>query len=812
MVFNDLSQDAKKNAVQAFMDYFDDEVSQRMLESIGNLEATRFIDVDVSMDADGAFSLEAEKRKTPCFADGNDVPPKPERLKQTDDTVDQLFCEAYNKAVRSLATSWNDIQGAMKRHPDALAALKADDRFMTAWQEDMSDYGGALDSATDDYAESTRLDKEFKAMNSDVEDAVDDFADDDLKATQDALDRVANVLSDESERYRTQDGVSKLSQEMGVDFDEDGEPTNLFGKTSSKSDDVEYALTRRIPSPVEMQEDTGVCPLCHSDAFDGRYCPVCGFHSDREDDGEEADGKAGTLAYMLKTGRSHRSEANMLHDMTNANCGAFAGYLVYDDQAWSRWFFCEDGTELRNTLMSMRFGEGFLTANESSFSAEERKDIEIINDLCEKIASKNSPDVVEGSGGVNISVRKLYASHPCGEAAPRSGERFYTNEPPEKRKQHVKRLKGEQKRMGVRKVSSSSGLTMSDFSHDDGDECLYAETYIDGLRIEVSVSPNWVLGGDESDPYWVVEVGCIGDNGEYYDVASDWRDDEDSAIDAAIALCDDIAENHDHYLRFLKEGRHMNRKSSRNVRRIAPAARRKASRTHRAVDFSDNNRYVSGLIEDAAQRVADDGPYDDYDSYIDAVSYAIDDACMYYDDIYAFSRYYGKPETQEIAYAFNDDLFSDIDEAASQMLDGEPYKGASRRRARRGAKASRRHASRRVTSGWHKQKVIEDVARAMVALDGFDPDMYSEREMNEVENLVYNELEEIEGIWSDDPYEARERADMLIEHLADPWGDGEFTDVASELKREEFGYIYNSTARRCNRPVANRGRRAARRR
>lgn len=588
MVFDELSQDAKKNAVQAFSDYFDDEVSKRMLESIGNLEATRFIDVDVSKDADGSFSLDAEKRKTPCFADGNDVPPKPERLKQTDDTVDQLFCEEYNKAVRSLASSWNDIQGAMKRHPDALAALKADDRFMTAWKEDMSDYGDALDAATDDDAEFARLGKDFKAMNSDVEDAVDDFADDDLNATQDALDRVAEVLSEESERYRTQDGVSKLSQEMGVDFDEDGEPTNLFEKTSSKSGDVEYALTRRIPAPVEMQEDTGVCPLCHSDAFDGWYCPVCGFHSDRSDNGKDTGDSNGTLAYMLKSGRRHKS-------------------------------------------------------------------------------------------GVNS---------------------------------------------------------------------------------------------------------------------------------AAIETCYEIADNHDRYLHFLKEGRHMNRKSSRNVRRMAPVTRRKASRTHRAVDFSDNDRYVSGLIEDAAQRVAEDGPYDDYNSYVDAVYYAVDDACTYYDDIYAFSRYYSKPDTQEIAYAFIDDLFSDIDDAASQMLDGEPYKGASRRRAKRGAKASRRNASRRVTSDWHSQKVIEDVARAMIAIDGFDPDYYSEREMNEVETRVYYELEEIEGIWSDDPDEARERADMLLEHLS----DGEFADVASELKREEFGYIYNSVARRRNRAVANRGRRAARRR
>lgn len=804
MVFNELSQDAKKNAVQAFSDYFDDEVSQRMLESIGNLEATRFIDVDVSKDADGAFSLDAEKRKTPCFADGNDVPPKPERLKQTDDTVDQLFCEEYNKAVRSLASSWNDIQGAMKRHPDALAALKADDRFMTAWEEDMSDYGDAMDAATDDDAEFAKLGKEFKAMNSDVEDAVDDFADDDLKATQDALDRVAEVLSEESERYRTQDGVSKLSQEMGVDFDEDGEPTNLFGKTSSKSGDVEYALTRRIPAPVEMQEDTGVCPLCHSDAFDGRYCPVCGFHSDRADEGKDTGDSTGTLAYMLKRGRRHKSEVNKSHNMMNANCGAFAGYLVYDDSEGSTWFFCKDGTELKNTLMSMRFGEGFLTAIESSFSAEELDDIEIIDDLCEKITSENGSEVIDGSGNVNISVRKLYVSHPCGEAAPRPGEMYGIVEWSEKRKQHVKRLKGEQ---NMRRMSGSSNLTRGDFSHDNGDECLYADTYVDGLRLEVSVCPNWMLGGDKSDPYWLVEVGCIGDNGEYYDVASDWRDDEDSAIDAAIALCDDITENPDYYWRFLKEGRHMNRKSSRNVRRIAPAARRKASRTHRAVDFSDNDRYVRGLIEDAAQSVADDGPYDDYDSYVDAVNYAVDDACMYYDNIYAFSRYYGKPDTQEIVYAFNDDLFSDIDEAASQMLDGEPYKGASRRRARRGANASRRPASRRVTSGWHKQKVIEDVARAMIALDGFDPDYYTEREMNNVENRVYNELEEIEGIWSDDPDEARERADMLLEHLS----DGSFADVASELKREEFGYIYNSVARRRNRAAANMNRRAARR-
>ena len=49
---------------------------------------------------------------------------------------------------------------------------------------------------------------------------------------------------------------------------------------------------------------------------------------------------------------------------------------------------------------------------------------------------------------------------------------------------------------------------------------------------------------------------------------------------------------------------------------------------------------------------------------------------------------------------------------------------------------------------------------------------------------------------------------MLLEHLS----DGEFADVASELKREEFGYIYNSVARRRNRAVANKGRRAARRR
>lgn len=349
MLFDDLTESAKKNAVQAFSDYFDDEVSQRMLESIGNLEATRFIDVDVSKDADGAFSLDAEKRKTPCFADGNDVPPKPERLKQTDDTVDQLFCEEYNKAVRSLASSWNDIQGAMKRHPDALAALKADDRFMTAWEEDMSDYGDALDAATDDDAEFARLGKEFKAMNSDVEDAVDDFADDDLKATQDALDRVAEVLSDESERYRTQEGVSKLSQEMGVDFDEDGEPTNLFEKTSSKSGDVEYALTRRIPVPVEMQEDTGVCPLCHSDAFDGRYCPVCGFHSDRADDGDEAGGKAGTLAYMLKSGTRKTSQGYDGADKRSSNMkasqmrkrsrtGSFKG-------AWSQKSDCDQVNE-----------------------------------------------------------------------------------------------------------------------------------------------------------------------------------------------------------------------------------------------------------------------------------------------------------------------------------------------------------------------------------------------------------------------------------------------------------------------------------
>lgn len=463
MLFDDLTESAKENAVQAFSDYFDDEVSKRMLESIGNLETTRFIDVDVSKDADGAFSLDAEKRKTPCFADGNDVPPKPERLKQTDDTVDQLFCEEYNKSVRSLASSWNDIQVAMKRHPEALAALKADDRFMTAWENDTSDYGDALDAATDDDAEFARLGKEFKAMNSDVEDAVDDFADDDLKATQDALDRVAEVLSDESERYRTQDGVSKLSQEMGVDFDDDGEPTNLFEKTSSKSGDVEYALTRRIPAPVEMQEDTGVCPLCHSDAFDGRYCPVCGFHSDRVGDGKDTVGSAGTLAYMLKMGRRHKSEVN----------------------------------------------------------------------------------------------------------------------------------------------------------------------------------------------------------------------------GAAIETCDEIADNHDRYLQFLNGGRHINMKDSRNVRRIAPATRRKASRTHRAAGFSDNDRYVSGLIEDAAQRVADDGPYDDYNSYVDAVNYAIDEAFMHDDDIYEFSRYYEKPDIHDITYAFSDDLFNDIDEAASQMLDGEPYKGASRRRAAR---------------------------------------------------------------------------------------------------------------------------------
>lgn len=806
MVFNELSQDAKKNAVQAFSDYFDDEVSQRMLESIGNLEATRFIDVDVSKDADGAFSLDAEKRKTPCFADGNDVPPKPERLKQTDDTVDQLFCEEYNKAVRSLASSWNDIQGAIKRHPDALAALKADDRFMTAWEEDMSDYGDALDAATDDDAEFAKLGKEFKAMNSDVEDAVEDFADDDLKATQDALDRVAEVLSEESERYRTQDGVSKLSQEMGVDFDEDGEPTNLFEKTSSKSGDVEYALTRRIPAPVEMQEDTGVCPLCHSDAFDGRYCPVCGFHSDRADEGKDTGDSTGTLAYMLKESSVKRAVYDKLTiEYPNEH---IYGYVAYDnlnpgDKKW----FCRasnSSSSLYSMLFFMVFGPAYDVESVISNDAESLLKVQQISDFADLIISDGKP--LHYSADLQIEVMTV-----C---------KFPSRAMSVSKAKIQNALKGSYAYRGAKKKQSGGymmaargsikkqALTRRDFSHDDGDETLYAYAEVDGLGIEIEVCPNWMLGGDESDPYWVVEVGCIGDNGEYYDVASDWRDDEDSAIDAAIALCDDIAENPDHYLRFLKKGRHMNRKSSRNVRRIAPAARRKASRTHRAVDFSDNDRYVSGLIEDAAQRVADDGPYDDYDSYVDAVNYAIDDACMYYDDIYAFSRYYGKPDTQEIAYAFNDDLFSDIDEAASQMLDGEPYKWASRRRARRGANASRRPASRRVTSGWHKQKVIEDVARAMIALDGFDPDYYTEREMNDVENRVYNELDDIEYTWDDDPDEARERADMLIEHLS----GGDFDDVASELKREEFGYIYNSVARRRNMAATNMGRRAVRRR
>ena len=806
MVFDELSQDAKKNAVQAFSDYFDDEVSQRMLESIGNLEATRFIDVNVSKDADGAFSLDAEKRKTPCFADGNDVPSKPERLKPTGDTVDQLFCEEYNKSVRSLASSWNDIQGAMKRHQDALAALKADDRFMTAWEEDMSDYGDALDAATDDDAEFARLGKEFKAMNSDVEDAVDDFADDDLKATQDALDRVAEVLSDESEKYRTKEGVSKLSQEMGVDFDEDGEPTNLFEKTSSKSGDVEYALTRRVPAPVEMQEDTGVCPLCHSDTFDGRYCPVCGFHCDRADEGDEADDKAGTLAYMLKEGSVKRSMDNKpTSEYPNE---PIYGYVAYDDlyPDDKKWFCQADNSSsnLYSMLFFMVFGQADDVESVISNDAESLLKVQQISDFADLIISDGKP--LHHSADLQIDVMTV-----C---------KFPSRAMSVSKAKIQNSLKGSHAYRGAEKKPSGGymgtargsikkqALTMGDFSHDDGDECLYAETYIDGLRIEVSVSPNWVLGGDESDPYWVIEVGCIGDGGEYYDVASDWRDDEGTAISAAIELCNDIADNPDYYLRFLKEGRNMNRKSQKNVRRIAPAARRKASRTHRAADFSDNNRYVSGLIEDAAQRVADDGPYDDYDSYVEAVNYAIDDACMYNDDIYAFSRYYGEPEIQEIAYAFNNDLFNDIDEAASQMLDDEPYKGASCRRARRGAKASRRPASRRVTSGWHKQKVIKDVARAMVALDGFDPDHYTEREMNEVENRVYNELEEIEGIWSDDSYEARERADMLIEHLS----DGEFADVASELKREEFGYIYNGTASRRNRAVANKDRRAARRR
>ena len=804
MVFDELSQDAKKNAVQAFSDYFDDEVSQRMLESIGNLEATRFIDVDVSKDADGAFSLDAEKRKTPCFADGNDVPPKPERLKQTDDTVDQLFCEEYNKSVRSLASSWNDIQGAMKRHPGALAALKADDRFMTAWEEDMSDYGDALDAATDDDAEFARLGKEFKAMNSDVEDAVDDFADDDLKATQGALDRVAEVLSDESERYKTQDGVSKLSQEMGVDFDEDGEPTNLFEKTSSKSGDVEYALTRRIPAPVEIQEDTGVCPLCHSDAFDGGYCPVCGFHRDRADEGEEAGGKAGTLAYMLKEGSVKRAVDNKLtSEYPNEYIYGYVAYddLYPDDKKW----FCQAGNSSSN-LYSMLFFMVFGPANDIesviSNDAESLLKVQQILDFADLIISDGKP--LHHSADLQIDVMTVckFTSRAMSVSKAKiqnalKGSHAYRGAKKKPSGGYMKAARG-----GIKKQA----LTRRDFSHDNGDEALYAYAEVDGLRLEVSVSPNWMLGGDESDPYWVVEIGCIGDNSEYYDVASDWRDDEDSAIDAAIALCDDIAENPDHYLRFLNEGRNMNRKSSRNVRRIAPAARRKASRTHRAVDFSDNDRYVSGLIEDAAQRVADNGPYDDYDSYVEAVNYAIDDACMYYDDIYAFSRYYSELGIYDLAAAFNDNLFNDIDEAASQMLDGEPYKEGSRRRARRGTKASRRRASRRVTSGWHKQKVIEDVARAMIAIDGFDPDYYTEREMNDVENRAYNKLDDIEYTWSDDPDEARERADMLLEHLS----DGGFDDVASELKREEFGYIYNSVARRRNRAAANKGRRAAR--
>lgn len=142
-------------------------------------------------------------------------------------------------------------------------------------------------------------------------------------------------------------------------------------------------------------------------------------------------------------------------------------------------------------------------------------------------------------------------------------------------------------------------------------------------------------------------------------------------------------------------------------------------------------------------------------------------------------------EVQEISLKVRQDDDVDVREEARRAR-----RIAARRRAMAAARRNR-HA-RRVTSSWHNEKVIEDVARAMVKLDGFNPDRYSEREMIEVENRVYNELEDIEAIWSDDPDEARDRADMLLEHLR----DGDFADVASELRRKEFGYIYGNEARR----------------
>lgn len=354
MVFNDLSQNARANAVQAFSDYFDDEVYQRMLESIDRLERTRFIDVDVSIDADGAFSLDAKKSATPCFADGDDMPSKPERLKPTDDTVDQLFCESYNASVKRLDSSWGYIRDTMRKFPNALSALNADERFMGAWQKDMGDYGEAVSDAVDDDDAFAELEDEFEDMNAAVKDAIDDFADDDLDATQDALDSVAGVLSNESARYRTADGVSRLSQEMGIDFDEDGEPTNLFGKTSSSSNDVEYALTRRIPAPVETQEDTGACPLCRSNAFNGRFCPVCGFHGNPGDADDKTDkddkGTAMTLAYMLKHGSKKTARDYATVD------GAFGDYgyaVIVDGNA----YYCQGGDELEGTLWAIVFGD-----------------------------------------------------------------------------------------------------------------------------------------------------------------------------------------------------------------------------------------------------------------------------------------------------------------------------------------------------------------------------------------------------------------------------------------------------------------------
>lgn len=239
MQFSDLSKDAKANAVQAFSDYFEDVVFGKMLESIDKIEADKFVDFDVYGDGDGKVGIDARKFATPCFGSGDEVPSEPERLVPTDDTLDQLFCEAYNSHVRELKDAYFPILQAMEDNPDAMAVLGSDHRYMLRWEQNMDSWRQALLAYTDDDAEYARLEDAFGELNYAVRKAIDAFADADADATQRALESVATAVNSEREAYSTPAGVSKTSREMGVDFDEDGEPVGLF------DDDGRTGMARR---------------------------------------------------------------------------------------------------------------------------------------------------------------------------------------------------------------------------------------------------------------------------------------------------------------------------------------------------------------------------------------------------------------------------------------------------------------------------------------------------------------------------------------------------------------------------------------